>query len=69
MRFSKDQKEGVAKVLDNIATAYLIAVTIGLIGVSATVKFDRIDGFWLCAFAIVLVFAAALLRFQKESEK
>lgn len=29
MKFNKDQREGLAKVLDNIATAFIVGVAVG----------------------------------------
>lgn len=59
MRFNKDQREGVAKILDNLATASMVALIVsGLIdkkfGVEITVLL--VGGF------VVLVSIGLLLR-------
>jgi len=59
MAFNKDQREGVAKVLDNLATACMVALV-----VSGTVdhKISLETGVALFAMFVVLAFMAITLR-------
>lgn len=65
MKFNKDQREGLAKVLDNIATAFIIGVTIGSL---ADHKFSVVDTYMLFGFSVSLVIIAIGLRGLKEPE-
>ena len=64
MRFNKDQREGLAKVLDNIATAFIIGVTIGSV---TDHKIAPRDGIFLLAFASAIIAIAVTLRGVKET--
>jgi hypothetical protein len=65
VKFNKDQREGLAKVLDNIATAFIIGVIIGSV---TDHKVAFLDGFVICCFAVILVLFALRLRGIKEIE-
>lgn len=65
MRFNNDQREGLAKVLDTIAAAFIIGVTAA---VAIDHKIGMADGILLVAFAISLISIAITLRGMKEQE-
>ncbi len=71
MRFSKEQREGIAKVLDNIATAFIVTSTLGLVATpSASVQFKTGDAIFLLLFSVLIVASATLIRIPiKEIEK
>lgn len=59
MKFNKEQKEGLAKVCDNAATACMIGVFIG--GLMEH-KFGIADSLGLVTIFVVLIFCAVFLR-------
>jgi len=71
VRFSKEQREGIAKVLDNIATAFIVTSTIGLVATPiASVQFKTWDAVGLILLAVLFLVLATLIRIPiKEIEK
>lgn len=59
MRFNKEQREGVARVLDNLATACMVAVVVGGL-VDHKIGWETI--LLLVGMFAVLVFTAIQLR-------
>lgn len=65
MKFNNDQREGLAKVLDNIATAFIIGVIVGSV---TDHKIAFIDGLVLFCLSVIIVLLALGLRGIKETE-
>lgn len=65
MNLNKDQREGIAKVSDNLATACMVAAIIG--GV-VDHKIGWATVLFLFGMFVVLLFAGMFLRKQKGDE-
>jgi len=61
--FNKDQRHGLANVLDNIATAFIIGVVVGF-GIDS--KLSALGGALILASAVALVGLSLALRGMKE---
>ncbi len=61
--FNKDQRHGLAGVLDNIAAAFIIGVVVGF-GIDS--KLSALGGALLLASAVALVGISLALRGSKE---
>ncbi len=63
-RFTKDQQEGIARILDGIAQAFIIGATIGSVGFTE----NKIDAF-TAAFILLLAFGQILIAFLIRGSK
>lgn len=61
--FNKDQRHGLASVLDNIATAFIIGVVVGF-GIDS--KLSALTGAVILATAVALITTSLVLRGIKE---
>ncbi|MDD5388962.1 MAG: hypothetical protein PHD37_06435 [Gallionellaceae bacterium] len=62
MKFNKDQREGLAKVADNLATACMITAIVGGL---VDQKIGWVTAMLLLAMFVVLLSVAYILRFEK----
>lgn len=65
MKFNKDQREGLAKVLDNIATAFIVGVAVGAL---ADHKLTALQIYSLLLCSLFMISVATGLRGVKEPE-
>ena len=65
MKFNKQQLNGVATILDNVATAIIIAIVVAVFIES---KIPILTASALFGSAIVLITAALILRGTKKNE-
>ena len=65
MRSNKEQREGLAKVLDNMASAFIIGATVGAV---VDGKISAFSAACIYIFSAMLAFFAFKLRGIKEIE-
>lgn len=63
--YNKDQKEGIAKILDGIAQAFIIGTTIGSVGFTEH-KINAIAAGFILLMSLALIYVAFLIRGSKE---
>lgn len=64
-RLNKAQKEGVAKVLDGITQAFIIALSVGSAGIFGN-GMDATTATFICATAIATGYISFTIRGSKE---
>lgn len=62
---TKEQKEGIAKILDGIAQAFIIGATIGSVGFTEN-KIDALTAGFVLFLALGLILFAFFIRGSKE---
>jgi hypothetical protein len=63
--YNREQKEGIAKILDGIAQAFIIGTTVGSIGFTEH-KISAITAGFILLMSLALIYVACLIRGSKE---